>query len=69
MGRKKGLGTHSKQRESVQRPCGEKHGEEESGGGQCDWSPGTTDKLETFVGACWLIRDADAARSRGLGCS
>lgn len=45
MGRKKGLGTHLKQRENVQRPCGEKHGEEESRRGQCAQEQETKWKL------------------------
>lgn len=49
MGRK-GTGNHSKQRECVSKPCGEKkHGEEEPRGALCDWIPGTRDELETFV--------------------
>lgn len=52
MGRK-GTGNHSKQRECVSKPCGEKkHGEEEPRGALCDWIPGTRDELETFVCMC-----------------
>lgn len=46
---RKDPGNRFKQSDSVQRPCGEKPGEEEPRGGQCDWSPGTRDNPETWA--------------------
>lgn len=63
---RKDTGDPSKQRDSVQRPCGEKPGEEAPSRGPCDWSPGTREKLEMCVRACCFI--GDAATSERLGC-